>query len=455
MRRGLPVRMGAIATALVVSLMLGSITGCTQTASRPESSSAADSTREAKAPEPSSQDSSTQPTNPNMEAIHTALGTASTEFGFELLAALLAAEGETDNLLVSPSSVAIALMMAYNGAAGETQAAIANALQLPDANQSQLNTAYGDLLIYLEQAGDDVELAIANSLWVRQDVDLNSDFVETMQASFDAEVAALNFADTTTPDTINSWVSQKTKGNIPAIVESINPNMALFLINAIYFNGDWRFAFDPEQTSDRPFIRLDGSSFDHPLMEQTRFFDYLETDRLQAVRLPYGASSNPSETGDSSPRRISMTVVLPTESLSWQEFLTSLTAETWQSWQSQFSRQEGTLVLPRFNIEDQMPLNEPLKALGMAIAFDPSAADFSNLSDVSTVVSQVQHRTVVDVTETGTEAAASTSVGIAITSAPAPSTPFEMVVDRPFLFAISDETTQTLLFLGTVVNPQG
>ncbi|MGB3495175.1 MAG: serpin family protein [Elainellaceae cyanobacterium] len=451
MRRALRYRVMvmAIATALALSLAFGSVAGCTQSNSPSDSVSEQPETIE----ESESAPVESQPSDLNMGEIYTAIGAASTQFGFDLFSAVLNAEGNTENLLISPSSVAFALMMTYNGAAAETQEAITTTLRLPERDQAEVNAAYRDLLSYLEQPSEDVEVAIANSLWVRQDVELNPEFVESMQTDFDAEVAAMDFENPDTPNTINAWVSEQTKGNIPTIVESIDPDLVLFLINAVYFNGDWTFAFDPEQTGDRPFTLLDGTEVDHPLMSQSNSFDYLETDQLQAIRLPYGANSGSSEEPEMPAPAIRMTVLLPRESLAWEEFLALLTAENWNAWQTQFSNQDGLIALPRFKIEDQMPLNQPLKDLGMAIAFDPATADFSNLSDLSTVISQVQHRTFIDVTEEGTEAAATTSVGISITSVQEPSTPFEMTVDRPFAFAISDTSTQTLLFLGTVTEP--
>lgn len=453
MRRALRYRVMimAIATALTTFLIVGSVAGCAQSNSKSSSSSEQPEAVESSDTEESESDS--QLPAIEMSEIHSSLGMAATQFGFDLFAEVLNTEGNTENRLLSPSSVAFALMMTYNGAAAETQDAIAATLRLPELDPAAVNAAYRDVLTYLEQPSEEVEVAIANSLWVRQEVELKPEFVESMQTSFDAEIAAMDFEAADTPDTINAWVSEQTNGKIPSIVESIDPDLVLLIINAVYFNGDWRFAFDPDQTSDRPFTLLNGSQIDRPLMSQSHSFDYFETDQLQAIRLPYGSNSRNSEESEMPTPRIGMTVLLPSESLTWEEFLTLLTAENWNTWQTQFSNQDGRIELPRFKIEDQMPLNDPLKALGMAIAFDAEAADFSNLSDLSTMISQVQHRTFIDVTEEGTEAAATTSVGISITSVQEPSTPFEMTVDRPFAFAISDTSTQTLLFLGTVTEP--
>ena len=148
-----------------------------------------------------------------------------------------------------------------------------------------------------------------------------------------------------------------------------------------------------------------------------------------------------------------MVIWLPSQGSNWADFLTMLTSEQWDSWQSQFVMQDGTVRLPKFILDDTMSLNNALRSLGMSIAFDPTQADFSRLSDTPTLISQVNHRTFMDVTETGTEAAATTSIGFSVTSIEAPSEPFEMVVDRPFILGIYDSETSVFLFLGSVVNP--
>lgn len=366
---------------------------------------------------------------------------ANTQFGFELFAATVQDPSDA-NVLISPTSVAIAIAMAYNGAVGETQDAIATTLKFSESNAEEVNGFYSTLLSRLSETGDDVELAIANSLWGREEFELNPAFLQTTESIFGAEAETLDFNEPSAIETINTWVSQNTQGKIPTIVEEISPDDMLLLINAVYFNGRWTQAFDPEQTRDRPFTLLDQTQIQHPLMAQTGSFSYLETDQIQAIQLPYGED-----------QRLWMVVLLPRPELAWADFLTRFTASQWETWTGQFSRRDGTLQLPRFTFDDQMMLNEPLKAMGMAIAFDPSQADFSGLSDASTVISQVQHRTFIEVNEEGTEAAASTSVGISITSVEVPSEPFEMIVDRPFAFAIYDPETQVLLFLGTVINP--
>jgi serpin B len=366
---------------------------------------------------------------------------ANTNFGFKLFSQLIQ-EQPDQNVVISPSSVAIALSMTYNGANGETQKAMVDTLALQDVSLEDLNRANADLENILENADPAVQVAIANSLWGRQDITFHSEFLQRNQNFYNAEIATLDFTDPAAVATINDWVNQRTAGKIPQIIDEIDPDDVLYLINAIYFKGSWTEEFDPSRTSDRPFTLLDGTQKQHPMMIQGGKFDYAETEQFQAIELPYGEG------------RMSMYVFLPRETYSLSEFQQILRSDNWDNWMRQFTQREGSLELPRFKFEYGNSLNDALKALGMSVAFEPNQADFSGMSDTKTFINNVQHKTFIEVNEEGTEAAASTSVGISITSAQLPQDPFEMRVDRPFFFAIRDNQSGTVLFMGSIVNPE-
>ncbi|MDJ1175338.1 serpin family protein [Roseofilum capinflatum] len=370
--------------------------------------------------------------------VNSQLTDAQTRFSFKLWQHLLA-EQEKENILISPSSVAIALTMTYNGASGETQTAMHDALELQGMSLSEVNQAYADLKQSLEQNDPSVQLKLANSLWGRNDINFKPDFLEQTQTYYDANLRSLDFTDPATPKHINHWVSQQTQGKIPQIVDRINPNDLLFLINATYFKGDWQNEFNPNLTQNRPFYLPNGQEKQHPMMFQTGSYDYLETEHFQAIRLPYGEG------------RFSLYVFLPQPNQSLSQFYSQLNSTTWQTWLGQFTQQDGSITLPRFQLEYGVELKPVLSALGMDIAFSQNA-DFSGI-DPSAKIDRVKHKTFIEVNEKGTEAAAVTSVGIVATSIRPPSNPFEMVVDRPFFYAIYDQETQTPLFLGSMVNP--
>jgi serine protease inhibitor len=364
---------------------------------------------------------------------------ANTEFGFRLFAQLL--QHQNENVLISPSSVAIALSMTYNGASGNTQKAIASTLGVQGMSLEQINRANAALESSLENADPEVKLAIANSLWGRTGFSFKPDFLQRNRTFYNAEIASLDFSSPGAVDRINAWVSQNTAGKIPTIVDQISAAHVLFLINAVYFKGRWTEPFNKQDTRNRPFHLSNGDRKQQPMMVQHGEYRYAETDRFQAISLPYGNG------------RLSLYVFLPNSNVGLQRFNQTLTPENWHTWMGLFSKQEGTIQLPRFKFEYSTSLNQALKALGMTIAFDPTQADFSGISTEATAIDQVQHKTFMEVNEEGTEAAAVTSVAM-MRASMQQSQPFQMVVDRPFFCVIRDNQTGTILFMGTVINPK-
>jgi serpin B len=366
---------------------------------------------------------------------------ANTRFGFNLFREVLK-QDSNKNVFVSPSSVAIALSMTYNGASGETQQAMAKALQLQGMSLQDINQANNTLKTSLENADPDVQMAIANSLWARQGVTFKPEFVQRNQQFYKAKVTELDFSKPDASNIINSWVKENTRGKIEQIVGELKPNDVMFLINAIYFKGNWTKKFDKTQTTERPFYLSNGSQKQHPMMSQSGRYRYFNSDTFQALSLPYGKG------------RMSLYIFLPSKDISLDTFQQQLTSENWQQWMNQFQMRQGSVQLPRFKFDYNIQLNNALKALGMEAAFDGSKANFSNMSSASLVINEVKHKTFVEVNEEGTEAAASTSVGMVLTSARMPEAPFQMVVDRPFFCAIWDNQTGTILFMGSIKEPK-
>jgi len=359
---------------------------------------------------------------------------ANTRFGFKLFSQLLSQD--SSNVFISPTSIAIALTMLYNGASGETQQAMAQTLELQGISLQDINSANSTLLSALTNPDPDVQVAIANSLWAKQEYPFRKDFLQK-QSLYKAQVTTLDFQSPDATNTINAWVNQNTNGRIEQIVDQINPEDVLFLINAIYFKGRWADEFDPNQTTNEPFFTRGGST-QHPMMSQTGRYRYYENEQFQAVSLPYGKG------------RLSLYVFLPSENSDLTSFSQQLTSANWEKWLTQFSQREGSIRLPRFQMEYDLTLNDTLKALGMEVAFEDSA-DFSAMGD-NLALSEVKHKTFVEVNEEGTEAAAVTSGRVMAVSAPI-DPPFQMVVNRPFFCAIRDNQTGTILFMGSIVEP--
>ncbi|HSB10938.1 MAG TPA: serpin family protein [Blastocatellia bacterium] len=379
---------------------------------------------------------------PANEVIDSRLVSANTGFGLKLYAEVAKANAGK-NVFISPASVGLALAMTYNGAVGETKQAMERALEIQGMNHLELNRAYAALRQALENPDPKVQLNIANSLWAKQGVTFNPDFIERNKQFYGAEVSTLDFNNPSAPSTINSWVADKTKGKIDKIVDRIDPQSILFLINAIYFKGKWAEEFDKAKTKEEPFTTAPGQQKRHPMMHQSGKYNYYEAKSFQAVSIPYG--------GD----RVSMYIFLPTASTTLIQLQNELTAANWDSWMKQFAKIQGEIAVPRFKVEYEVELSDSLKALGMGIAFDPRRADLTGICKTSEnpFISRVKHKTFAEVNEEGTEAAAATSVEVTVTSAMRPQKTFRMVVDHPFFFAIRDNKTGTLLFMGSINDP--
>lgn len=378
----------------------------------------------------------------NAVAVDPRLLAANTKFGFRLYSELVKKDAGK-NIFVSPTSVAIALAMTYNGAEGATRQAMERALELQGVSREEINQAYAQLKTMLENLDPKVQLQIANSLWARQGVSFTSDFIDRSKRSFAAEVRQLNFNSPSAPATINAWVSDKTKGKIDKIVDQINSDTVMFLINAIYFKGMWTKKFDAAETVEDAFTLASGAKKQQPMMNQRGKYSYFENDKLQAVSLPYGD------------KRVQMYVFLPKESSSLGEFHAALTADNWTQWMSQFKMTEGHIALPRFKVEYEASLLGALGALGMGPAFGRDA-DFSAMvkPPAKAFIGEVKHKAFAEVNEEGTEAAAVTSVEMRTTSLGPPQRTFEMLVNRPFFFAIRDNQTGSVLFMGSITEPR-
>ena len=380
---------------------------------------------------------------PEIGPIDGSVVTANTKFGFNLFDEIRKTEQDT-NIFISPLSVSLALAMTLNGAAGETEQAMTNTLQLQGLDAEAINVGYAGLHQTLLTADPKVTLTIANSLWARQDVPFKQDFLQRNTQFFGAEISTLDFNDPSAPKIINQWVDTNTKGKIQKIVgDAIDPMTVLFLINAIYFKGTWQTEFDPSNTRDGTFYLATGGEKQVPMMSRSGDYLYYEDyeENLQAISLPYGDG------------RMSMYIFLPRRESNLNTFLDNLSAEKWERWISQFREQEVWISLPKFKLEYEKTLNNALKALGMGVAFEEKRADFSRIASLERLtgnlyIGEVLHKTVVEVNEEGTEAAAVTKVEVRVTSAPP-----AFIVDRPFFFAIRDNETKTVLFMGVVVDP--
>lgn len=342
-----------------------------------------------------------------------------------------------ENVLLSPIGPAQALSMTLNGAAAETSTDMRKALGL--SPEMDPNTIHRHILDQLPEKKEGLELVIANSLWCRKGVKVSDSFQRLNSENYDANVESLDFSSPEAPKTINQWVSDKTGGLIPTIIDDkIDDSSILFLLSATYFKGLWAIPFDKDKTQEGEFTTSSGETLKVPMMRSVSTYRYVESSTSQVIELPYADG------------RIRMMIILPTESV---DALPPLSLNFISHLRASLQDKEVSLDLPRFKMESQFDLDQPLTTMGMGIAFDPKKADFTKLTTPARedlFIRKVRHKTFLTVDEVGTEAAAATSVEV---SSRGIKRTFEMTVNRPFLFLILDSELGLPLFIGRVLKP--
>jgi serine protease inhibitor len=389
-------------------------------------------------PPPSSPSSSAPPAVMQAQQANTpvdpAIVTADNTFGLNLFQNLNS--GATGNVAIAPISVAMALQIVYNGAGGATQQGMAQTLALGSLSTQDLNNDNAALQGSLLNPDPQVQLTIANSLWMHLGTDMvSAAFTQMDQNYYGATVGDLAGA----PANVNNWVNPETDGLITSILPNANyASVVAVIANVIYFKGQWSTEFDPSLTAAAPFTLMDGTQVSVPMMHQSATYGYLQGANFQAVRVPYGAG------------RLSMLVVMPDAGTSLNSFVASLTPAMLNGWVGQLQTGMGNLSMPKFTTTFGASLVQPLSTLGMQAAFcsDPQAA-FPGIGLVC--IQDVEHKTVVEVDENGTVAAGATTVTLTPTAVPAPL--FTLTLDHPFLYAIRDDQTGELLFIGAMINP--
>jgi len=370
-----------------------------------------------------------------------AVAAANNGLAFDLFRQLGSEDAEK-NLLISPISISTALTMTYAGARGETAAQMADVLHLNGLADDTIHAGYGGLINDLNATREGYKLNVANRLFGQTGFPFRQQFLDTLAGPYGAPLEQLDFVRNTEPsrEHINNWVADQTNQKIKDLLAPgmITPETALVLTNAVYFNGAWKNRFVEEATVDAPFHRLDGSVGAKPLMYQKNLLKHAEFEDFQMLEIPY--------TGDD----LTMVVMLPNEREGLAALEASLDAERFQESVESLELKKVDLFLPKFTFRDNASLGTPLKNLGMTDAF--GNADFTGISDGGRLaISEVVHKTFIDVNESGTEAAGATAVIIETTSVNPNPPAFR--ADHPFLFGLRDAHTGGLLFLGRMVDP--
>ncbi|MBN1693909.1 serpin family protein [candidate division WOR-3 bacterium] len=387
----------------------------------------------------------TEPTEPirELSSSETKIVESDNSFGIKLFKEINAGEETNSNVFISPLSISMALGMTYNGAHTSTEEAMRTTLEFADLSMDEINESYKSLIELLTGIDTDVDFNIANSIWYRDDFTFEQDFFERCRDYFDARVSGLDFSQSeAAKDTMNNWVDENTNGKIEKIVDYVDPlNDVMFLINAIYFNGTWTYRFEEEDTKDDVFHMPGGSTKECKMMEIRSYFKYFEDSLLQAIDIPYGKGN------------YSMTVILPEYSEDIDELIAGLTKEKWDEWMNSFYEDTVTLFLPKIKLEYKIKdlLEDVLKSLGMGVAFDDQEADFTGMYEPGGIfIDRIIHKTFLEVDEEGTEAAAATVVAMSLTCIDGNLT---IRVNRPYIFAIRENHSGTILFIGKIIEP--
>lgn len=378
-------------------------------------------------------------TNATAESI-TSLTNSMNTFSFNMYKEITLENNE--NIFFSPYSIFVALSMTYEGARGDTADEMYNILGFPQNNDTTL-CSFGSIYNKFNQ-NKEYTLNTANALWVKKGYKFLDSYLSFIRDYYMGKATEVNFSDRANAAAlINDWIKDNTGGKIKDLIKEsdISDALTMILTNAIYFKGLWANQFDVEDTMERDFELSNGETISVPTMSLSNDdinWNYMENDELQILELPYK--------GD----KLSMFILLPKENniTALEEMLT---LENFTNWKMDLYETNVEVKLPKFKLETEYNLKEHLQNMGMKIPFTPNA-DFSGMNGKQDLfIEKVRHKAFIEVDEEGTEAAAATSVDMALTAIP---NTIEFNCDHPFIFLIQHKETGVILFMGKVGNPE-
>ena len=365
---------------------------------------------------------------------------ANSNFAFDIFRVVYSMDTE-GNVFLSPASISTALAMTWNGAAGTTKKSMADVLGFSNIEEIMVNNGFAYLVDMLNRSESGIKISLANSIWIRDGFKVLDSFKNTNSDYFAAEVSNLDFSDPGAADVINGWVKENTEELIESIIDGeIHPATVMFLINTIYFKGNWQVEFDPDKTYESDF-KVDGKvvgSVD--MMSEKGDAIYYDSGDYKMLSLPYGDGG------------MYMDLILPDEDTKIADFIDWFDLDEYKKALINVKEKHDVIIaVPKFKTEYEVSLNDALIELGMGEAFT-GAADFSGINEERSIfISEVKHKSYIEVNEKGTEAAAVTSVEMRLTAALDPIT---FIADRPFAYTIRDDKTGSILFMGVFDTPE-
>ena len=385
----------------------------------------------------SCEDHSVAPDNPpnlrELSSSEIAVSSSLNDFGFNLFRKI----NQDQNTFISPLSVSIALGMVLNGASDETAESILQTIDFGDLTPEQVNQAYKDLTGLLLSMDRTTDVRIANSVWYHNEYNVKNAFEEIIENYYDGVVQSLDFKSSTAKNTINSWVADKTNDRIQNLIDQISGDEIMFLINAIYFKGEWQYQFDASKTHDADFTREDGSVTTVSMMQSKgSMIQYGVNENVQLIDIPYGNG------------QFRMTVLVP-EPGGINGLAAELTSSQLNNWLSASDSLSVELEMPKFKMTWKKDLKDILADMGMKTAGFPKLFE----ENLPLAISRIIHQSFLEVNEKGSEAAAATAIGIGYTSLPPK--PLRITIDRPFIFFIREKHSGVILFSGQLKDPTG
>ena len=366
---------------------------------------------------------------------------AGMDFSFDLFREV-SSRNEYKNIFISPLSAHIATSMLANGAGGETYSQIVRTLGYDGFSIDDVNSAYKTLVTGLRSVDTSTKLEIANALWVEKNFPVSKAFADGLSKNYDAYVKNLDFSSRDAVKTINKWCSEKTHEMIPDFLKELSPDNVLILMNALYFNGKWKEKFESSQTAEDKFLTIDSKSVKKEFMHIEKDFNYAETEdgKIRMCELPYGNGA------------FVMDVILPDPDVDFKEFIDKMTDEEWKTMFTYRGAHKIQLSLPKFRMEAEYDLRDALVAMGMPLAYQKGKADLKKMcSNDSWIlwVDRTIQKTVIEVDENGSEAAAVTAHLIKGVTSAGPGKIIDFNCDHPFMFMIRETTSGAILFMGT------
>jgi len=361
------------------------------------------------------------------------------DFSFELLRAIN--KTGIQNLTFSPYSIQQAIGITYDGAVGQTKLEINNTLHFNNFDKIGPTIKKENEAIVTNNKN--IKVSIANGIWAQKDFKFNQTYFKSTEENFDACVNYTNYQKQKTREKtahqINHWVDQKTHGNINQLLQpgDLSKDTRLVLVNAIWLKANWDKPFEKANTQKASFYNYDGSESTVELMNQKGRFNYVSDDFIQLAELPY------------TDHEYTMLVILPNDNVAFDWIIENANSEYLQQLMLQMHKEPLVLEVPKFKSENQADLKPLLTNMGMKLAFTDSA-DFSEITGKADLkIDEIIHKAIIEVDETGTEAAAATAVIMVTKTAILKEINFR--ADKPFIYLVKNNKTNQILFIGQFV----